>query len=173
MPQCTTCAHVQTCTAHYVSVTLAWCSAQVCSWLNTSTSNIHIVFQYHIHFVFACNVCILFSFRCKPNLKLCIHKRTKWFANRSHMVCEPSAHMCGWDCKPVLAIRKRFAYRNLLIFSANTKRTGCVRCPFHTPNVLCLSQVRKKLTNRGPNTCCTQMQRVSCTLISNGKYRRK
>ncbi len=68
------------------------------------------------------------------------------------MVLEPNVHMYGQDCEPVLRhpwmIRIPFATnRNLSVFCANTKRTGCAACPFHTPGVLCSPQVCGKLIN--------------------------
>ncbi len=65
--------------------------------------------------------------------------------------------MCGRDCKPALhhprMARIPFpANRNLSVFCANTKKTGCAGCPFHAPDVLCSPKVRKKLINRAPLT---------------------
>ncbi len=56
-----------------------------------------------------------------PNLKPRMHRRAKWFANRSQMVGEPNARMCGWDCEPVLrhpqTVRIPFAAnQNLSVF---------------------------------------------------------
>ncbi len=51
------------------------------------------------------------------------------------------------------AIREWLATNwNLSVFCANTKRTGCARCPFHVPGVLCSPQVHGKLINRVPLT---------------------
>ncbi len=36
-------------------------------------------------------------------------------------------------------------------FFARTQRTGCTRCPFHAPGVLCSPQVPRKLFNRAPH----------------------
>ncbi len=86
------------------------------------------------------------------------------------MVREPNVRMCGWDCKPVLRRPQTVclpfaANQNLSVFCANTKRTGCVRCPFHTPDVLCSPQVRGKLINHALLTCQTLIvQHVSSTL---------
>ncbi len=87
------------------------------------------------------------------------------------MVCEPNAHMCGQNCEPALChlrtVRIPFATnQNLLVFCANTKRTGCARCPFHAPNVLCSPQVRRKLITRAPNIHRMRTaQRVSGVLV--------
>ncbi len=79
-----------------------------------------------------------FSSAVKPR----IHKHAEWFANHSRMVCEPNAHMCRWDCEPVLCCRWTVcipfaANQNFLVFCTNIKRTGCAGCPFHAPGVLC------------------------------------
>ncbi len=71
--------------------------------------------------------------------------------------------MCGRACKPVLryprTVRIPFATnQNLSFFCANTKGTGCAKCPFQTPGVLCSPQVCRKLINRAPNTHCTQTE---------------
>ncbi len=77
--------------------------------------------------------------------------------NGSRMVCEPNASMCGQDCKPALR-RPQMVHipftknRNLSVFCANTKRTGCAGCPFYAPGVLCSPQVCGKLINRAPLT---------------------
>ncbi len=65
--------------------------------------------------------------------------------------------MCGPDCKPALRCPRTVcipfaANRNLSGFWANTKRTGCARCPFHATGILCSPQVRGKLINDVPNT---------------------
>ncbi len=87
------------------------------------------------------------------------------------IICAPNARMCGWDCKPVLhhpqTIRILFAVnQNLLVSCANTKRTGCARCPFHTPGVLYSPQIHGKLSNHAPNTRRMRTaQRVSGVLV--------
>ncbi len=70
-------------------------------------------------------------------------------------ICEPNVRMCGWDCGPVLrhlrTVHIPFAANwNLLVFCANTKRTGCAGCPFHAPGVLCSPQDCGKLINCAP-----------------------
>ncbi len=97
---------------------------------------------------------------------------TKASYTRTHqMVRKPNVRMCGWDCEPALC-RPRMvriplaANWNLSVCCANTKRTGCPRCPFHAPGVLCSHQVRGKLINRMPNTGRTRMaQLVSGALV--------
>ncbi len=74
-------------------------------------------------------------------VKPSIHKRAEWFANHSRMVYKPNACMCGWDCEPVLrhlwTVRIPFAVnQNLLVFCANTKRTGCAS--MHQVSSACL-----------------------------------
>ncbi len=89
-----------------------------------------------------------------------------------------TTRMCGHECEPALRcpqmVRIPFAVnQNLLVFCVNTKRTGCARCPFHTPGVLCSPQVHKKLINRVPNTRRTRMvQRVSGALVYTRFYTR-
>ncbi len=88
------------------------------------------------------------------------------FANQMRVCVDENANL---RC----AIHKRFAYcslqtipipfstnRNLSVFCVNTKRTGCVGCPFHAPRVLCSPQVRRKLINRTPDT--HRMQTAQC-----------
>ncbi len=93
------------------------------------------------------------------------------YTRACQMVCEPNARMCRWDCKPALhhlqMVRISFTTnRNLSVFCANTKRTGCVGCPFHTLGVLCSSQVCGKLMNRSPNMRhMLTVQRVSGALV--------
>ncbi len=72
------------------------------------------------------------------------------------MVREPNARMCGRGCEPALrhpqTVCILFAEKqNLLVFCANTKRTGCAGCLFHAPGVLCLPQVCEKLINCAPH----------------------
>ncbi len=99
------------------------------------------------------------------------HECAKLFANRPQTGREPNAHMCGRDCEPVLrhlqTVCIPFAVnRNLSVFCANTKRTGCARCPFHAPGVLCLPQVCGKLINCAPLMCHMQTaQYVSGALV--------
>ncbi len=84
--------------------------------------------------------------------------------------------MCGQDCELapyyLQTVRVPFAAnRNLSVFCENTKRTGCARCPFHAPGVLCSLEVRKKLINRMPLTRRTRtVQRVSGTLMYTKVY---
>ncbi len=117
--------------------------------------------------------------RLCDSIKPCIHERTKWFANRSWMVCEPNESMCGWDCEPALCRPRMIcipftANRNLLVFCTNTKRTGCVGCPFHALGVLCSPQVRKKLINHAPNMSRMRTaQRISDALAYTRFYRRE
>ncbi len=99
------------------------------------------------------------------DIKPRIHERAEWFANR-----EPNAHMCGRDCEPVLpylqTVRILFAVnRNLSVFCANTKRTGCAGCPFHAPGVLCSPQVCGKLIN-----CVPLMYRMQTAQRVSGAY---
>ncbi len=84
------------------------------------------------------------------DIKPRLHEHAEWFANR-----EPNAHMCGRDCEPVLGylqtVRIPFAVnQNLLVFCANTKRTGCTGYPFHAPGFLCSPQVCGKLIHCAP-----------------------
>ncbi len=91
--------------------------------------------------------------------------------NGSRIVCEPNACMCGWDCEPMLCHLRTVCIlfvtnRNLSVFCANIKRTGCAGCPFHAPNVLCSPQVRGKLITCVPLTYRTRTaQRVSGALM--------
>ncbi len=84
--------------------------------------------------------------------------------------------MRGRDCKPVLCrpqmVRILFtANRNLSVFGANTKITGCARCLLIAPGVLCSPQVRKKLINHVPLTRRMPMvQRVSSALVYTKLY---
>ncbi len=100
-------------------------------------------------------------------LKLRIHERAKWLANHSRTVREPNERMCGRDCEPVLhhpqMARIPFTTnRNLLVFCANTKRTGCAGCPFHAPGVLCSPLVCGKLINRAPHMNSAARKRYAC-----------
>ncbi len=84
-----------------------------------------------------------------------VHKAS--YTRAHQMVREPNARICGWDCDPVLRHLQTVcipfaAKRNLSVFCANTKRTGCAGCPFHAPGVLCPPQVCGKLTNHAPRT---------------------
>ncbi len=75
----------------------------------------------------------------KELIKPRMQERAKWFANRSRMVCEPSAHMCGLDCKPALCcpqtIRMLFATNQNLWFFAQTQ------IELHAPGVLSMHRV--------------------------------
>ncbi len=94
-----------------------------------------------------------------------------WYIRACRTVREPNVQMCRWDCEPALhhpwmVCIPFAANQNLSVFCTNTKRTGCTRCPFHAPSVLCLPQVRRKLINHAPNTHHTQtVQHVSGTLV--------
>ncbi len=93
------------------------------------------------------------------------------YTQARRMVREPNTRMCGWDCEPALhhpwMVRISFAAnRNLSVFCANTKRTGCAGCPFLALGVLCSPQVHGKSINRAPLMRRMQMvQRVSGALV--------
>ncbi len=93
------------------------------------------------------------------------------YTRARRMVRKPNGHMCGRDCKPVLrhprTVRIPFvANQNLLVFCANTKRTGCAWCPFYAPGVLCSPQVPRKLINYAPLMRHMQtVQHISGTLV--------
>ncbi len=95
------------------------------------------------------------------------------------MVCEPNARMCVRNCEPAprypQMIRIPFATnQNLSIFCANTKKTGCTRCPFHAPGFRCSPQVHGKLIDCVPNTHRMRtVQRVSCALIARLRFMEK
>ncbi len=107
----------------------------------------------------------------RNTIKPRIHERAKWFANHWRMVHKRNACMCGWNFEPALYHLRTvcipfFANQNLSVFCANTKRTGCVGCPFYAPGVLCSPQVCRKLINHMPNTRRMRMtQLVSGTLV--------
>ncbi len=96
--------------------------------------------------------------------------------NFSRTVRKSNVCMCRRDCEPALRhswmVHIPFAEnRNLSVFCANTKRTGCTGCPFHAPGVLCSPQVLKKLINRAPLTRRKRTaQRVSGALMYTKLY---
>ncbi len=47
-----------------------------------------------------------------------------------------------------IGVVQRVSGALVLVFCANTRRTGCTGCPFHAPGVLCSAQVHGKLINR-------------------------
>ncbi len=70
------------------------------------------------------------------------------FTYRASYTQTPNAYMYGRDSangSHTVCREPKFVG-----FCANTKRTGCARCPFRAPGVLCSPQVRKKLINRAP-----------------------
>ncbi len=117
------------------------------------------------------NQCVFVNAHDYKSLKPCLHECAKWFGNHLRMVCKPNARTCGQDCEPALCHPRMVcipfvANHNLSIFCANTKRPGCVGCPFHAPGVLRSPQVRRKLINFASNTRRMRMVlRVSGVLV--------
>ncbi len=100
-------------------------------------------------------------------LKPRIHERIKWLANHSQTKC---AYV--WTglrtCAALSANGSHTVCRvpKFVGFCGNTKRTGCVGCPFRAPGVLCSPQVHGKLINRTPNMRRTRtLQYVSGALM--------
>ncbi len=94
------------------------------------------------------------------------------FANQMRVCADGTANLHCTICEQFTyhLPRTKICY----FFGANTKKTGCARCPFHAPGVLCSPQVRGKLINRAPNAHHTRMtQHVSGTLVYTKFYTSK
>ncbi len=87
----------------------------------------------------------LFTTKKLVTLKPRIHEHAEWFANQMRVYVDGTTNLL----LHLQMVRIPFAAnRNLPVFCANARRTGCAVCPFHAPGVLCSPQVCGKLINR-------------------------